>query len=249
MHKPTLRVLVIFEEIRNSLNGLTMTEISNKTKIPMSTLSPIMKTLVENNFLEIKDNKYLIGFCLYKVGNIYRNKSQALSIVRVYMEKIVEECNEICQLGIYENKMVFYLEKVEPKQSIKIVSNVGSRIPAYAPALGKSLLSQFPDEYIINIFDDKMQKITNNTTINIDELLTQIKFVRKNGFIYEYGEISTDIRCVATPLIVNEKVVAALSISIPLYRADEDNLNKCRNVLLKYKTIIESSLQGMEINF
>lgn len=246
---PTLRVLIILEDIRSSSNGLTMTEISKNTNIPMSTLSPIMKTLVEKNFLEMKDNRYLIGFCLYKIGNIYTNNSQALSIIRSYMKDIVDECNEICQLGIYENEMVFYLEKVEPNQSIKIVSNVGSRISAYAPALGKSLLSQFDEEYIRAHFEGKMTKITKNTTVDIDKLLEQIDDVKKNGYAYDLEEIAEDIRCVATPLIVDGKVIAALSISIPLYRANEENLEKCKQVLLKYRQLIAFSLKGMDIKF
>lgn len=249
MHMPTYRVIKILEVLRNSDDGLNLTEISEETEIPKSTLSPIIKTLMETNFIEIKDNKYLIGFGAYKIGNAYNYRSDALSIIRSYMKDIVGECNEICQLGVYENKMVFYIAKEEPKRAIKIVSSVGTRIAANAPALGKALLSQFDDDYIIKNFKDNMVKYTDKTTLDIEKLLLQVNSVRKEGYALELGEIDEDIRCVAIPLSIDGKVVAALSISIPIYRADEDNLNKCRDVLLKYKCIIKTALSGMDINF
>lgn len=246
---PTYRVIKILQEIRNYDNGLSMTDISSITEIPMSTLSPILKTLLVNNFLEIKDNKYLIGFGTYKVGNAYNQKSDALSIIRSYMRDIVDECNEICQLGVYDNKRVFYLVKVEPTQAIKIVSSVGTRIAAHAPALGKALLSQFDDNYIIDNFKYNMINYTKHTTSDIYNLLEQIHDVQKNGYAFEDGEIDEDIRCVAIPLKADGIVVAALSISIPIYRASEKNIKNCRDVLLKYKCIIESAISGMDINF
>lgn len=249
MHMPTYRVVKILEELRNSENGLNLTEISENTNIPKSTLSPILKTLTETSFVELKGSKYFIGFGAYKIGNAYNYKSDALSIVKSFMEDIVKECNEICQLGVYENKKVFYIKKVEPKQAIKIVSSVGTRIAANAPALGKALLSQFDDDYIIKNFKNNMKKYTEKTTVDIDELLKQVHSVRENKYAFEFGEIDEYIRCVAIPLEVEGKVVAAISISIPIFRADKKNLNKCKDVLLKYKCIIEKAISGMEINF
>ncbi|MDY6064937.1 MAG: IclR family transcriptional regulator [Finegoldia sp.] len=248
MHMPTLRVIKILKEVSKYEKGLSMTDIAEKTDIPKSTLSPILKTLVEGNFLELSNNQYLIGFEVYKLASSYTKKSDAISIIKSYMKNIVEECNEICQLGIYEDGMVFYIAKVEPRQSIKIVSSVGSRLAANAPALGKALISKFDDSYIREFFKDKMVKYTENSTVNMDELIGQVRDVRENGYALEYGEISDDIRCIATPLEVDGDIVAAMSISIPNYRAGEENLNRCTRVLLKYKKIIEKNLTGMDIN-
>lgn len=249
MHMPTLRVIKILEEISKYEKGLSMTDIAEKTAIPKSTLSPILKTMLENNFLSVKDNLYLIGFGIYRLASSYSKKSDAISIIKSYMKNIVEECNEICQLGIYEEGNVFYIAKVEPKQAIKIVSSVGSRIAANAPALGKALISNFDEEYIRNFFTNRMVKYTKNTTIDIDELIKQVNEVKKNGYALEYGEISEDIRCIAIPLEVDSRVVAAISISIPKYRADDENMKKCRDVLLKYKKIIEADISNIDLNF
>lgn len=247
MHMPTLRVLNILKSIADSPKGLTMTKISEITSIPMSTLSPIMKTLCLKNFLELNNNRYTIGFYLYRIGNIYTNNSQALSIIRSYMEDIVEECNEICQLGVYDDGVVSYIEKVEPKQSIKIVSSVGTKIPAYAPSLGKALLSQFNEEYIRRKYDRKMKKFTEFTTTDINDLLYQISKVRTEGYAYELSEVSEDIVCIAVPIVVDSNTIAAISVSVPRYRIDKDLFLKHKNTLLKYRNLIETTLTGMEI--
>lgn len=247
MHKPTERVIEILKEIRYSDEGLTVKEISTQTKIPMSTLSPIIKTLVDNKFLEQHENKYVLGLELFKIANSYVNTSNALTIIKDYMKNIVDEVNEICQLGIYEKSgYVFYLAKVEPIQSIKIISNVGTKIAANASSLGKALLSQFSESEIKEIFKDGMKTYTKNTVGSVDELIDEIENFKKIGYYEEVGEVSEDIRCIAVPLEIKNKVVAALSISIPIFRANDERIKLVKETLIKYKTRIEASLVGFE---
>lgn len=247
MHKPTERVVNVLREIRYSESGLTLKEISDKTNIPMSTLSPIVKTLLMNKFLEQHENKYVLGLELFKIANSYVNTSNALTIIKDYMKNIVDECNEICQLGIYEKSgQVFYLAKVEPTQSIKIISNVGTKIAANASALGKALLSQFSENEIREVFKDGMKKYTENTITSVDKLIKQIDEFKEVGYFEEMGEVSEDIRCIAIPLIIRKNIVAALSISVPIFRANEERILNIKNILLKYKSRIETSLIGFE---
>lgn len=247
MHKPTERVVSILNEIRYSEDGLTVKDISTRTNIPMSTLSPIIKTLVASKFLEQQDNKYILGLELFKIANSYVNTSNALTIIKDYMKNIVNECNEICQLGIYEKSgYVFYLAKVEPTQSIKIISNVGTKIAANASSLGKALLSKFNESEIKEIFKDGMKKYTKNTIISVEKLIKEIEKFKNIGYYEEIGEVSEDIRCTSVPIELNNKVVAALSISIPIFRADEERIKLVKDTLLKYKPRMEASLIGFE---
>lgn len=249
LHKPTERVLDILLLLSKSKHGLNLTEISEQTNIPKSTISPILKTMVEMKFTSLDvNNKYTIGINSYKVGQSFEDSFDFLEVIKQYMKKIVNECNEICQIGIYNDGDVVYISKEEPSQSIKLISSVGKAIPAYSTALGKSLLSQFTDEEIKEVYKNGLKSITVHTITNIDTLLKDIQNVRKYGYSYENSESTLDVECIAVPLYNNNNLFASISISIPSFRASEEKNNQIIELLIDYKEKIEAAVDDKKVN-
>lgn len=249
LHGPTKRVLDILLLLSKNEEGLSYTEISKFANIPKSTISPILKTLIEMQFVQLNSyNRYTIGINTFKVGGTFLSSISGIDIVRSFMEEIVKECNEICQLGIYNNKEVLYLEKIEPSRSIQLVSNVGMSLPAHATALGKSLLIQFTNDELKEIYKDGFITLTKNTIDNIDDLIIELENIRRNGYAYEIGEASEEIECISVPLESNKKVVAAISVSMPTFRKSEKKFSDIKKLLLKYKSIIESNIEKIPLD-
>lgn len=98
MHNPTKRVLDIMLYI-SEYEGLGLSDISEGTQIPKSTISPILKTLVEMKFLHCDPSgRFYIGKNAFKVGSVFLRSFSATDVIRQYMAQIVNECNEICHL-------------------------------------------------------------------------------------------------------------------------------------------------------
>src|SRR5699024_3031372 len=99
LHRPTQRVLDILLLLSQNEDGLSHTEISQLTDIPKSTISPILRTLEEMKFVTLNaHNKYAIGINALKVGGTFIKSNSGIDIIRSFMEEIVDECNEVCQL-------------------------------------------------------------------------------------------------------------------------------------------------------
>ncbi|NLY08273.1 MAG: IclR family transcriptional regulator, partial [Tissierellia bacterium] len=200
-HKPTKRVLDVLNYISSSNEGKNLTDISNQLNISPSTLQPILKTLLNEGFIDVDNFKfYRIGINSFITGQKYVNNTNTFSIIKKEMKEIVHKCNEICQLGVHDNiepGNVIYLYKEEPYQAIQLMSSIGLSLPAYASALGKCLLSQFTDEEIKMIYNHGMEKLTNNTITDVDILIKQIREMEKLGYSHEVGESSPDIECYA----------------------------------------------------
>ncbi|NMW85592.1 IclR family transcriptional regulator [Peptoniphilus sp. AGMB00490] len=241
MHKPTERVLRILLTLASEKEDLTLTEISEKTKIPKSTISPILSTLVDMRFLAKKSEmKYRIGINSFIVGEAYIESTSFLEMIKSYMTEVVKECNEICQLGILQDNKVFYIAKKDPKQSIQLMSYVGKFLPIYSTALGKVLVYKNSEEEIKDIVGDNMVPLTERTITDIDDFLNEIETVKNNGYSFDLQETSLDSKCVAVPIEKGGKVIAAMSVSIPNFRSTDEKLKNAIQVLLKYKKEIES---------
>lgn len=252
IHKPTERVVLILKTISEHDTGCTLTDICHFTGISKGTAFPILSTLTELGFLykHPSTNLYTIGAECFRIGYSFLRNMNIFDIIRDAMDEIVHECSEICQLGIFQNGEVFYIAKSEPYRAIKLMSSIGRSLPAYASALGKCLLSGLNDDEIRELYSSGLKPLTQNTIIDIERLIEQIHSVRINHYASEQGESSPDIECIAVPLTNKNKVFAAMSISIPIYRSSPKQLKKMQTILLEKKNQLEAfiSTSGININ-
>lgn len=252
LHNPTHRVVRIINLI-SQRDDLTLTEISKILNISKSTLQPILKTLIELDFLTFNSDQrtYKIGIGIFKSAQAYFGPNDSFEIIKKSMRNIVKECNEICQMGIYDRFRpgnIFYIAKEEPIQSISLISNIGSSLPAYATALGKCILSGFSNTLVKEIYSNGLKPLTNNTVKDIETLIEDLEFVRKNGYAYEQEESAKDVECIAVPLRQNNEVIASISVSIPKYRSSTEKVKKIKNILISQRNLLELVFQERPIS-
>ena len=246
MHMPTKRVIEILKCLSLSNTPLSLSEISKYTKISISTLQPILKTLSEYKYLSQNELKqYQIGIELFKIGNEYINNNATVDIIRSSMKNIVHGCNEITQLGILDdsNINVIYIAKEEPYQAIKLMSSIGKALPAYASALGKALLSNYNSDTINKIFSNtELKPLTDNTITDVNKLINEINQVKINGYSHEKGESDKDIECFAIPVTIRNTIKYSISVSTPVYRMNPKKINLIKKTLLNEKMILDNLL-------
>ncbi|HHX66944.1 MAG: IclR family transcriptional regulator [Miniphocaeibacter sp.] len=252
LHQPTMRVLKILECVDRNPQGLSLTEISKTIGSPKSTIYPILNTLLENGYLKLnRFNNYVIGLKTFQIGLSYSANLGGIDIIRKEMIDIVDECKEICQLGMLVGDQVYYLEKVEPDQAIKILSYTGKYMPAYCTGLGKALLSFLDNKEIEKMYDGfKFEKFTEKTITNIKELLKEVENVRKIGFAYDNQEAMLHASCIAVPINMNTGYKLALSVTYPIFRGTEEKINSIKTNLKSKAKLIEeiSKIHKIEIS-
>ncbi len=129
-----------------------------------------------------------------------------LEFIKIEMKNIVNEVNEICQMGIIDKGEVLYIAKVDSDNPIRIISSVGKRLPAYCTALGKAMLSQYNIEELKKIYPKGLKAYTEKTVSNLNVLESQLKEIRKTNIAFEEGEINEPSYCFATPLYKDGRI-------------------------------------------
>ncbi|KXO14772.1 IclR family transcriptional regulator [Peptoniphilus sp. GNH] len=252
LHKPTWRTLKVLELIDDNWDKkFNLSDISEQTSIPKSTLSPILSTLVDLNYLSLKDGKYCISFKLFQLGLSYSGDLSLLSFIKEEMESLVEDIGELSQFGILTESNVLYLEKVNSKDSIEVVSAVGKKLPAHVTSLGKAILAEMPVEKIRKIYPDgKLEKIGPNSITDFDEFLLELERIRKRGYSIEKEEASANVCCVAVPIEIDGKIKSALSVSYPSFKDCKSKTEVIAQKLLEKKKLIEKivKIQGFKLD-
>ena len=258
-HRSTSRVLDILELLSQKRTGCTMAEISRHLQAPKSSLFPILHTMVGRGYLRLDGARldgarldgssqcYLIGQQAFLTGSAYESTRPVYDYINGLMEGIVRECQETCHLGILTEGSILYIAKKESPNPIMLRSHIGQRLPAYCTGIGKALLSGHSREEIAALYPEPLKRYTENTLTDLQNLLQELGETRQSGFAYEHSELTEGVCCVAVPLCAHEKVIAALSVSIPEFRASKEVLSQIETLLAKSREDAERYFEEFHI--
>lgn len=221
-HRPTLRAIEVMESLAGRPSGRTLTELSQDISVPKSTLVPILRTLRLRRHVSLDEGtgRYRVGVMALVVGSTFAAGAPLVPLLQEEMRQAVDECSETCQLAVLDGDCALYLAKVDSPEPIRMISSVGTRIPAYRTALGKALLSDMGADEVRELFPGPLERVAPNTLASVDDLLANMEACRARGVFRESEESTAGIACYALPLRREGRVVAALSVTVPLFRLD-----------------------------
>ncbi|CCU80673.1 Transcriptional regulator, IclR family [Halanaerobium saccharolyticum subsp. saccharolyticum DSM 6643] len=240
------RALDILELIVGNEKGMGVTEISRELDIHKSTVYRLLDTLKFRGYLEknADSHKYIAGIKLFELSSSVLNDIDSRIRVRPYLEELMQKTEETVHLGILDAGEIIYLDKVESTATIRMYSQVGKRAPVYSTSLGKTIMAQMPENKVREILEEKgMEAKTKNTITDIDEFLSHLKKVKKQGYAVDDEEQEKDIRCIAGPIFNHRgDVVASFSISAPISRMPKERLEELAELVVQYSKKMSRSL-------
>lgn len=245
--KSALRTVEVLTAVSRARGGLTFGEILNVMGWPRSSTYNLLQTLTMTRFLQLNegDRRYRIGVRLWEAAQGFELGRELPQIATPFLEEANAELDETVQLAILDGIENVYIAKVEAHHHLKLVSEVGSRLPAHATGLGKVLLAGLSAEEVDRRFAGaEMQQYTPQTIINLRDLHNELDAIRERGYAIDTGEYTIGVYCVAVPIRDrSERFVAAISSSIPEARISEDLKQRMVQTLTKAADRIESALR------
>lgn len=223
-----LRALQILECFMDSRTEWTLKALVEQLGLPTTTVFRQVSTLAERGYLEQDPvrKSYRPGPRLLLLSSAILGQSDLRRTARPELERLSEVARETINLSVLLEHEIFYLDKVETHRSIVCNTQVGSRVPAYATGSGKIMLAGQSPEYIDQYCQwmaEAARPLTENTITDPDQLRQALVLARTRGFAVDDGEIEEGLTCVAAPIYdMNQRVAAAVSISGPTYRMEED---------------------------
>ncbi|MHD0317632.1 IclR family transcriptional regulator [Fusobacterium sp. THCT1E2] len=240
--KSAERVLEIFDILAENQQGLTCKEISLKLGYAPSSTFELLKTMKENGYLLIKDNKkYFLGTMLIRLGNIVNNNLDFKNLIKPHLIEIMNILLETTFLGMVSKENIIYVDKVQSSHTVATNANIGSLKPIYCTGLGKIILAYMSkEERDATIENLDMIKFTNNTIVDKKIFKTKLDEFKKLGYAIDDEEIENGLWCLAVPLFdSNGKVQLAISVSGPKERMLEKKELIKKTMLKKSKEISE----------
>ena len=229
------KTLDILENIKDTPVGVRLSDLARAVDMPKATVYRILATLESRGFLDRgEDGGYRMARKLYDLQQRHPIEQILNRVAPPKMEDLAKLCRETVNLGILDGGEVVVINTVESPQTIRMSSKVGNRRCLHTTAIGKILLAALPEKEMLRLIRIKgLPRLTPHTLVNRTALLAELDRVRERGYAIDNQENELDGRCIGAPVLGPDgRVVAALSISGPVFRMD---LNRARSLAPKLR--------------
>lgn len=237
------KILDLFDEREREL---TITEISKRMNLHKSTVHSLLKTLQLHHYISQNEEngKYSLGLKLIERGNMVVSNLDLRNVARKHLEWLSETTNLTIHLVILDGQEGVYLDKVEGSGVTVVYSRIGRRVPIHTSAVGKTLVATKTDSELDLLLDGyKYTKPTEKSIGNKEEFLVEIARARIAGYSIDNEENEPGIVCLAVPIKdYSGKVIAAVSVSMPAAKVNEETHNYNIRILKECSSKISHGL-------
>ena len=171
---------------------------------------------------------YRLGFGLLAMAQRVIDERELVPLAYPLLEKLAEASGETCHLAVLDSGEVVYVAKMESRQSVRLVSRIGARVPLYCTALGKALLAMADDETRERLLAlQSFARRTPRTLTSAATLSKDLVTIRERGYAIDDIENEDGVRCVGAPVLDHTGApFAAISVSGPSARVTETSVHE-----------------------
>jgi IclR family KDG regulon transcriptional repressor len=206
-----------------------ISEIAQAVDLHKATAHRIVTTLVNYGYLEraADGQKYRLGLELANLGFKVIRRMDLRREAYPYMKQLVNDWDETCDLSIFDQGRVFYVEVLRGDHALTISAAVGQRLPSHCTASGKLFLAYLPPTELDAILHQPLKAFTDKTITSPDKLRKQLVDIPNQGYAVDVEEFEVGVCAVAAPIFNRRgNVIAAIGSPCPISRMSPERIVK-----------------------
>ncbi len=222
--------LRLLEEFREA-EQLGVTELAERMGLHKNNVFRLLATLEQYGYIEQSraTERYRLGVRSFEIGRAYSRSRDLLRRAGPVLQDLARRTGESAHVGILEHFDVVHLDGAVSERLVRTGLRVGRRLPLHSTALGKVLLGcagpALREVYDRDLAAGALERRTDATITDRDKFFEHLRTVAVRGFALDLEECEAGLTCAAAPIFDAEgEVVAALSVSGPAFRLDEQRL-------------------------
>jgi DNA-binding IclR family transcriptional regulator len=225
--------LKILEEFGGADAELGVTELSNRVGLHKNSVFRLLATLEQSGYVEqcAQTDRYRLGRACLALGQAFSETRSLVRFARPLLARLAVELKETSHLGVLSGYEVVHLAAKPAPQLVASALRIGQRLPGHCTALGKVLLAGKSAQALAQLDKEKVRAgklvaLTAATIVDRDKFFEHLRAVASQGYALDLEECAAGLCCVAAPVHdASGVVIAALSISAPVFRVNEARIH------------------------
>lgn len=211
------RAISILQVLAAESSGLGIVEISQRIKLPVSTVHRIITTLVDRRIVaqDVHTGHYKVGVASFEIGTAFLRQVRIGEVAWSRMDELSRLTRETVNLAVRDGKHATYVDQVQSDRELRVMPRTGARLPLYCTGVGKVFLAGLDREECHGLLSSiELKPRTVHTRTTVDEIMGELINIQTRGYSVNDQELQLGVRCVAAPIINHEgRTCAAISVT------------------------------------
>jgi IclR family acetate operon transcriptional repressor len=229
-----------------------VTDLARATGMDKAMTHRILKTLMATQWVEqnLASKLYSLGPALRDIAGLQHSRSEVLRVAEPILEELARQVNEtVLVSGRHDLFNVVEMVK-ECTREVRVVSEVGRKIPLYCGAAGKTLLAFDHPSLLQRLIDGGLKTYTANTISDPEVLKAELETIRQRGWGFENEEYSAGVCGLGAPIWNSAGcVVGSIAIRAPSMRMSAEDLGVIAPQLMEAAAEISARLGFVQNKF
>jgi DNA-binding IclR family transcriptional regulator len=220
--KSLVKALNILEVLAEEEPPYTLTQLSRRLHLHVSTVHRLLVNLLRHGFVEEDPvaGGYQLSYRVLRMGLRVLDRLDFRRVAQPLLRELNHRTKETVHLAILQENRAISIEKFGSPQPVGLDARLGGVMPLHCTGVGKTLLAFQSDEVINQIVHvPGLARLTMHTITSPSHLRKELEHIREQGYALDQEEAVEGLRCVAGPVFDhNGHIVAAFSVAGPATR-------------------------------
>lgn len=208
---------------------VSVTDVSQLLNMPKSSASRLLKTMLVEGLLSRSENppRYKVGNLLFEISRLYKLNSSLIDAVDEAVKEITRETGHTGYVSILDGADVLVIRMHQGSHALRVFTPLGQRAPAFATAIGRSLLSRFPDSVVRSLHAEGVTPPSPRAPQNVDELVAALDQPRRFGWAEALDEAIPGVGSISVSVSDPEiRETVGFCISYPASHMSDEERNR-----------------------
>jgi len=192
-------------------------DIADKLKMNVSTVSRHLNTLLDWGFLEREDDTgfYYPGINIITLAGISLQRNDVYRFAAPELQQISHEFDIHSHMAIPHKTDIIHMINFASEYTKEIMMPMGHRHPMHCSAMGRAIMAYLPQEKVADILkNSELREYASETKTDIQEIYQELKKTRQKGYCLLINELTEGKGSIAAPIFNRyREPVAAISVS------------------------------------
>ncbi|MBT1001144.1 IclR family transcriptional regulator [Paenarthrobacter sp. DKR-5] len=180
----------------------TQSAVAAALGVHRSTALRLLESLSEGGLVRRGDDqRYYLGSRLNGLAAAAADQFELGAAAHRHLAALQRATGATVHLGALENRVIRYVDKVEPARSVRLYSQIGAPVILHTAGISKAILAfQHPEVAAELLAGHVYERFTATTLTSRAELDAELARVRGRGFAVDDSEHESFIGCIAVPV-------------------------------------------------
>ncbi|MGY1581889.1 IclR family transcriptional regulator [Streptomyces sp. MN13] len=204
-----------------------VTEIADELEVHKSTAFRLLGVLENRGLVaQAKDRgKYYLGAGVLRLAGAAAVRLDISQEGVPVCRELADELGETVNIAVLDDDAAVNIMQARGTASVTAQNWLGRRTPLHATSSGKVLFAHMPPTLREGLLARPLPRFTDRTVTGASMLRGELEAVVEQGYGVTVEELELGLAAVAAPVRAHDgKVIAAISVSGPVYRLNADRL-------------------------